>query len=66
MSTCFYSNFHAKQLDVQLAGKIILKSSLNAPKTIKSTIVVVVDVVAESFIVVATVFTYHQCKHHHW
>ncbi len=30
-STCFYSDFHVKQVDVTLAGKIILKSSLNAP-----------------------------------
>jgi hypothetical protein len=28
-STCFYSDFHAKQVDVKLAGKIILKASLN-------------------------------------
>ncbi len=30
-STCFYSDFHAKQVDVHLAGAIILKSPLNAP-----------------------------------
>ncbi len=30
-STCFYLDFHAKQVDVHLAGKIILKSPLNAP-----------------------------------
>ncbi len=30
-STCFCSDFHAKQVDVKLVGKIIVKSSLNAP-----------------------------------
>ncbi len=30
-STCIYSDFHAKWVDVMLAGKIILKSSLNTP-----------------------------------
>ncbi len=34
--------------------------------TVKYTIVVVIDVVAASFIVVADALTYHQCKHHHW
>jgi hypothetical protein len=43
-STCFYSDFHAKGAVVHLAGKNILKSSLNAPNnsTVKPTIVVVV------------------------
>jgi hypothetical protein len=30
-STCFYLNLHANQVDVNLAGKIIVKSPLNAP-----------------------------------
>jgi hypothetical protein len=30
-STCFYSDFHAKRVDVNLAGKIIVKFSLNTP-----------------------------------
>ncbi len=30
-SACFYSDFHSKQVDVKLVGKIIMKSSLNAP-----------------------------------
>jgi hypothetical protein len=34
--------------------------------TVKPTIIVIVDVVAESLIVVPTAFTYHQCKHHQW
>jgi hypothetical protein len=34
--------------------------------TVKPTIVIIVNVVAASFIVVATALTYHQCKHHHW
>jgi hypothetical protein len=34
--------------------------------TVKSTIVVFVNVVAASFIIVAAALTYHQCKHHHW
>jgi hypothetical protein len=43
-STCFYSDFHAKGVVVHLAGKIIVKSSLNAPNnsTVKPTINVVV------------------------
>ncbi len=34
--------------------------------TVKPTIVVVVDVVAASFIAIAAALTYHQFKHHHW
>jgi hypothetical protein len=30
-STCFYSDFHAKQVDVKLAEKTIVKSPLNTP-----------------------------------
>jgi hypothetical protein len=33
--------------------------------TVKPTIVIVLDVVAASFIVVTAPFTYYQCKHHH-
>jgi hypothetical protein len=36
-STCFYSDFHAKQVGVHLAGKIILKSPLNAPNNYSQT-----------------------------
>jgi hypothetical protein len=31
-STCFYSDFQSKQVDVKLAEKMIVKSSLNNPK----------------------------------
>ncbi len=65
-STCFYSDFHAKPVDVKLAEKIILKSSLNTLNNHQPTIIVVVDVVAASFIVVPTAFAYHQCNHHYW
>jgi hypothetical protein len=30
-STCFYSDYHAKQVDVKLVGKNIVKSFLNSP-----------------------------------
>jgi hypothetical protein len=58
-STYFYSDFHAKQVDVKVAGNIILKSSLNASNNHQPTIVVAIDVVAASFIGVAAALTYH-------
>jgi hypothetical protein len=65
-STRFDSDFHAKQVDAHLAGKVILRNPLSMHQTtVKPTIVMVVDFVAVSFIVVAAAFTNHQCKHHH-
>jgi hypothetical protein len=64
-STCFYSDFHVKQVDVHLVKKLFLSPLSMHQTTVKPTINVVVDFVAASFIVIAAAFTYHQCKHYH-